>query len=185
MNVALYLILFSLSLCFFLSHYSSHVRSHTRMRVHTYWLDNSQSNSTPLSSLSLILSLLSSPYPPIPPIAPVPAVHLRVIDGGVHPFLPLPLSTPLSPKPLHPSLLPAVTRWLTTCHQQSTKAAITLHVQQRETRTSTNAQHDHTHTHINTQGDIQIKVKFMTMHTITHHMLVFLYKLLLMISQSL
>lgn len=92
-------------------------------------------------------SPLSSPHPPIPPIAPVPAVHPCVIDGGVHPSLPPPLSTPLSPKPPHPSLLPAVTRWLTTCRQQSTKAAITLHVQQRETRTSTNAQCKRAHTH--------------------------------------
>lgn len=83
---------------------------------------------------------LSSFHPPIHPIAPVPAVHPCVIDGRVHPSFPSPLSAPLSLKPLHPSLLPAVTRWLTTCLQQSTKAAITLHVQQRETHTSTNTQ---------------------------------------------
>lgn len=91
---------------------------------------------------------LSLPHPPIPPIAPVPAVHPCVIDRGVHISLLPPFSTPVSPEPPHPSLLPAITRWLTTCLQQSTKAAITLHVQQRETHTHKYPLHTHPHTNV-------------------------------------
>lgn len=143
-------------LCFFLSVSlfcgcltRMYTATHASVHTHTHTDQTTLKVTQHLFYLYLSFSPLSSPHPPIPPIAPVPAVHPCVIDGGVHPSLPPPLSTPLSPKPLHPSLLPAVTRWLTTCRQQSTKAAITLHVQQRETHTSTNAQctrmHPHTH----------------------------------------
>lgn len=126
----LLLFLSNFSFCFFLPHYHKSMETTTQLSIFTHTDQTIVKVSQHLFYLYFSFYRVL-PHPRIHPIAPVPAVHPCVIDGGVHPFFPPQLNVPLSPKPLHPPLLPVVTRWLTTCLQPSTKAAITLHVQQR------------------------------------------------------